>query len=59
MKYKVENGILYEGKSDRQSAGLCPFCDKDVFVSDGQIITTFKGLPTHKSCRKYADKTYL
>jgi hypothetical protein len=37
---------------ERQNVGACAFCEKDVFVSDGQALKFYKGSPTHKPCRK-------
>jgi hypothetical protein len=46
-----------EDSAPRKSAGICPHCEKPVFVSAGQIINRYKQkdgsfVPSHKICRK-------
>lgn len=55
FEYKKENGKIWYGEKIpdiRRSAGKCPFCFRDVYVSSGQLINFFRENPVHKSCRK-------
>lgn len=57
---KIEDGKLYQRTRqsvERTNIGECPFCDIPVYVSSGQLITTFNGKPTHKICRKEYEKS--
>lgn len=33
-------------------AGMCPHCEKLVYISPGQLMTTVNGVYSHKACRK-------
>ena len=55
IKFKLEKGRLYKAivpVDVRTVAGLCPFCNKEVYVSSGQLLKYLGNKPTHKICRK-------
>ncbi len=37
--------------NERINKGPCCFCNKDVYVAEGQLYKTLNKKPTHKKCR--------
>ena len=54
IQFKIEDGKLMRSVPTpipRTLAGLCSFCRKEVYVSEGQLLKYRNGEPTHKACR--------
>lgn len=53
LKVQVE---LEKGKSTAIDLGVCFFCPEHVLAGEGQLTTYLNKMPTHKACRKKANR---